>query len=845
MLARDQHQRRHRNLNCYSHDLSKCYCCGTVLTFPSRAKKFRCSVCQTTNLFELQTSSFPTSSETDLPHVVSYEYVKKLVDRCYNSTSSESGQSQTLHQIFEPLSSYLYLAFKSNDVLSKSFKVRKASKRAHYHTSNINYQDIHDMFSLLTKLPTKRPLFSALKGASEQLKRILIFKDSNDPRNYYWLLILLEIPILQRSLLDNDASTSKLMSDVPEIKMLSYDILKRCLGILSCIDAITTTNYITSWFSKMDDDQFVKNVDLINLYITFQLKKYLYLANNPGVRLSPNPQHSPNEHVSSHDAEYFQNLNLKRHLEVDDPVEAHLSVTSPPANLFGKPKGKKKEKGEVKVKVHQYGNDWHIKSALMVMNMLYRANISRLHPIPVSSFYNSLVDFVNIKLDYDSWQSSKRNSLREGKSTHPEISQVIGFLHGTSINKNLFDDALYYFCQYPFLISLGGKISVLEYEARRQMGRKAEEAFINSLDKRTTIDIYFKVKVRRERIVQDSLECIKLNSNNLKKSLKVHFINEPGVDAGGLRKEWFLLLTRAIFHPQTGMLHNVEDSNYLWFNIVPVENFEMYYLFGAVLGLAIYNSTILDLQFPLALYKILMGKSLDHNDYKTIFPVSYKNLMSLKTMTAEELAELELTFEVSYSDAFGTNLTGDLIPTGSQISVTADNLDEYIEKYIGFFIKDGIKRQVRSFHEGFIHVIGGNALSLFSPEEIELLLCGSDDSGIDVDLLKSVTKYSGWKPSEDAQNSNIIKWFWEYMNDMSNKERRKLLGFVTGSDRVPATGIQNLVFKITLLKAYDSNRLPVAHTCFNELAIYEYSSKAKLVGKLSKAIFESAGFGIK
>ena len=132
------------------------------------------------------------------------------------------------------------------------------------------------------------------------------------------------------------------------------------------------------------------------------------------------------------------------------------------------------------------------------------------------------------------------------------------------------------FVNIPFDI-LGAKISVLEYEARRQMERKAEEAFINSLDKRVIIDVYFRIRVRRDHIVQDSLQYIKTNSDNLKKSLRVQFANEPGVDAGGLKRSGFAI-DKEIFHPQSGMFHNVDDSNFLWFNIIPVENPDMYYL---------------------------------------------------------------------------------------------------------------------------------------------------------------------------------------------------------------------------------------------------------------------------
>lgn len=40
--------------------------------------------------------------------------------------------------------------------------------------------------------------------------------------------------------------------------------------------------------------------------------------------------------------------------------------------------------------------------------------------------------------------------------------------------------------------------------------------------------------------------------DDLKKKLRVQFANEPGLDMGGLTKEWFLLLVRRIFQPDYG-----------------------------------------------------------------------------------------------------------------------------------------------------------------------------------------------------------------------------------------------------------------------------------------------------
>lgn len=215
----------------------------------------------------------------------------------------------------------MYNAFRHHDILNNSFKLRAHSKKAHHSTSNIYYAGVRDVITLLTKLPTKKPLYSALKGTSEQLKRINVYKNDSNPLDYSWLFIVFEIPILSRSLVISDPRL-KLMSDVPEIKMLSYDILKRCIGLLSCIDSSKVLSYMSSWFAKLDQQEFIKKIDLINLYITFQLKKYFYLANNPQIKLG-NPPTGDETYVDNSETEYFQSLHLKNH------IESNLDLLSP------------------------------------------------------------------------------------------------------------------------------------------------------------------------------------------------------------------------------------------------------------------------------------------------------------------------------------------------------------------------------------------------------------------------------------------------------------------------------------------------------------------------------------
>ena len=58
-----------------------------------------------------------------------------------------------------------------------------------------------------------------------------------------------------------------------------------------------------------------------------------------------------------------------------------------------------------------------------------------------------------------------------------------------------------------------------------------------------------------------------------------------------------------MFSPDFGMF--VEMNNYLWLNMKSLECNVNYELIGILLGLALYNGTILNLSFPDVIYKKL------------------------------------------------------------------------------------------------------------------------------------------------------------------------------------------------------------------------------------------------
>lgn len=90
----------------------------------------------------------------------------------------------------------------------------------------------------------------------------------------------------------------------------------------------------------------------------------------------------------------------------------------------------------------------------------------------------------------------------------------------------------------------------------------------------------------------------------------------------------------------------------------------------------------------------------------------------------------------------------------------------------------------------------------------------------------------------------FVVWFWDIvLNDFDDVQRRKLLAFTTGSDRAPITGLEDVEF-ILGFEGEDEDKLPTAHTCFNQLLFPVYKTKEKLASKLKQAIENCEGFGM-
>lgn len=87
---------------------------------------------------------------------------------------------------------------------------------------------------------------------------------------------------------------------------------------------------------------------------------------------------------------------------------------------------------------------------------------------------------------------------------------------------------------------------------------------------------------------------------------------------------------------------------------------------------------------------------------------------------------IDMIFSYDYEE-FGVQKKKDLIPGGSEIEVTQENKLDYVQAYCYEKMAASIKAQIETFLEGFHELIPKNLVSIFSSQELELMISGMPD----------------------------------------------------------------------------------------------------------------------
>lgn len=354
------------------------------------------------------------------------------------------------------------------------------------------------------------------------------------------------------------------------------------------------------------------------------------------------------------------------------------------------------------------------------------------------------------------------------------------------------------------------------------------------------------LNVRRDQVFLDSYKALFFKSADEIKycNLNIRFQGEEGVDAGGLTREWYQVLSRQMFNPDYALFAPVASdrtsfhpNRTSWVN---PEHLSFFKFIGRIIGKAIYDYKLLDCHFSRAVYRKILGKSVSIKDMESLDLDYYKSLLwMLENDITDIITE---TFSIEAED-YGEQKVIDLKPGGRDIPVTEENKSEYVRLVVEYRLINSVQEQLDHFLEGFHDIIPKDVIAIFDEQELELLISGMPD--IDFEDWRSNTEYVNYSPS-----SAQIKWFWRAVRSFDAEEKAKLLQFATGTSKVPLNGFSRLegvngVQKFNIQKDYaGNNRLPSSHTCFNQVDLPEYDSYEQLRTALLTAITEGKeGFG--
>jgi len=329
---------------------------------------------------------------------------------------------------------------------------------------------------------------------------------------------------------------------------------------------------------------------------------------------------------------------------------------------------------------------------------------------------------------------------------------------------------------------------------------------------------------------------------------EIFFQGEPGVDQGGLRREWFDLVTKFIFDPENQMFIPMEeDSRSVGPNPFPPAHIKgkHYRLAGKLVGKALYETAQGDtyrLQLNARLAQSLLAQMIGVGVHFTMLEVDAPELWrtKIKFILENEVEGLDLTFiQEEVRPGSPDLVTEELISNGAKVKVTEENKKSYITALAQYLLGARVKWQVTAFLEGLHTLVPDHLLSVWDEQELELLLCGVRDYSI-----SELRKHHTIVGVPVGRFGIVLDWFWQVLTHMSQEDLTRFVQFSTGSALLPPGGFAALrpILQISWGGAVRGS-LPTSHTCFNLVVLPDSESYQELERVVLTAVREgSEGF---
>lgn len=375
--------------------------------------------------------------------------------------------------------------------------------------------------------------------------------------------------------------------------------------------------------------------------------------------------------------------------------------------------------------------------------------------------------------------------------------------------------------------------------------------------------------IKRQKIQENTLRILGEMSTCHYSNLRVKFEGEEG-SGPGVNRGFFAAMANALKTDEklpvetTTLLHEPgklpEQSGFYapkpfaYSDKSPEENniknrrLKMFTAIGRFIGLSLWFSVTVPLNFSRHVVKFLLERDVTWEDLAFFNADLFEGLSSMILDTTHPLMTSE-RFQATYCCHFETSVGGtteELIPGGSQIPVTPDNIFKYVRLYATKVMIGCVENELRAMRSGLNDVIPSELLTSLTPEDFQLLLSGGT-TDVDINRLRSVMTFSNSNGCSTDILDRFKRWFWSIVQKMTPFQRQQLLYFCTGSAVLPAPSDrrdpeQELNITVDVISG-NTKALPMATTCGQRMSIPLYPSKKILKRKLFQAI-QCQGYGL-
>ena len=336
-----------------------------------------------------------------------------------------------------------------------------------------------------------------------------------------------------------------------------------------------------------------------------------------------------------------------------------------------------------------------------------------------------------------------------------------------------------------------------------------------------------KVRISRSRILESAVKVMELYGQS-SSILEVEYFEEVGTGLGPTL-EFYATVSKEFSKKKTKMWreNESEDSSAYAFGrrgLFPAPMSEeasknengqkvlhLFRMLGKFVARSMLDSRIIDVSFNPTFFRIGDDKSTVNVSLGAVAAVDQNLAKSLKMLRKYQSAKQRIDDdnrlsavqktakiqEIRINDARVDDLGLDftlpgysnieLVPSGSRINVTIDNIGDYIKKVIDFTLVSGVQRQIDSFRAGFSQVFPYSALRAFTPDELVMLFGRVEEDWSLATLLDSIKADHGYN-----LDSKSVRNLLQVMSELSAQKKRDFLQFVTGSPKLPIGGMFNL-----------------------------------------------------